>query len=283
MKIQQAYLDLIKKFKQHKFIITPGIDAQQLICHALKINKNDFILLKDEKDLTETDYNKIQKLGEHRIKGQSIACIIRKKHFYDIELFVNEDVLIPRPETEIIIEIALELLDNRQKYQALDIGTGSGAIPITLAKHLPGIQFDAIDVSEKALKVAKKNRFLNKIGENRINFINANFFNYTPLCKYDIIISNPPYIPADEVKELLADKVVADPVIALDGGIKGLDFYEYLKGFSQLYLKNKGIIILEHGYKQKQDIINIYQNQGYKITNYKDLAGLDRVIKLEKN
>jgi release factor glutamine methyltransferase len=220
---------------------------------------------------------------KRRMLGEPIQYILGKTEFMGITLEVTQDVLIPRPETEILVERAIEFLRQRTSAPAasikiLDLGTGSGNIAIVLAKYLPEAGIDAIDISEEALKIARENARLNKV---KISFIQSDlFFTYhlSPIT-YDLIISNPPYIISSRINNLQKE-VQFEPRVALDGGSDGLNFYRRIIKLTPRYLKENGVLILEAGFTQLKDIKNIFQNCGkFEIIDIvKDYNSIDRVV-----
>jgi len=197
--------------------------------------------------------------------------------FCGLPLFVNEHVLIPRMDTELLVEkvIASVAKQSQTDPQILDVGTGSGCIAIALAKKMPDAKITAVDVSEKALKVARHNAKLNKVN---IKFIKTNFIFFRELVAFDVIVSNPPYIKTAEIGK--HDKsILHEPKIALDGGKDGLDFYRYLAMEAQVYLKPGGLLALEIGHDQGESVKTLLQEWDWcDIKVYKDANGQDRVV-----
>ena len=218
----------------------------------------------------EKEYNKFI---DEIIEGKPIQYILGYQEFMEINFKVTEDVLIPQPDTEILVEKTIEIAKTFERPKILDLCTGSGAIAISLSKLVPQAQITASDISEKALEVAKLN------DENKkINFIHSDMFQNINE-KFDIIVSNPPYIKTDVIKTL-SKEVQIEPHIALDGGEDGLVFYKEIINNGYKYLNKKGYLCLEIGDDQKEAIVNLIKNsKNYtSIETYKDLAGHDRVI-----
>ena len=178
MTIQDVYKKISDILNQ-QFINNPKLEAKILISHLLNIDEKEFILIKDKKEMNNHDFEKLFKLVAERLNGKSIASIINKKCFYDLEFYVDDTVLIPRPETEQIIDIILKKFNKEEKLDIIDIGCGSGNISITLAKHLENSNVDALDISSNAIKISKKNAIINNIPFERINFLNENFLKYS--------------------------------------------------------------------------------------------------------
>ena len=210
--------------------------------------------------------------------GEPIQHITHQQEFMKLNFYVNEDVLIPRQDTEILVEEVIKIAKKINAKNILDMCTGSGAIAVSLAKYLPNTEITAIDISKKSLEIAKKNAKSNEV-ENQITFIESDLFDKIPNEKYDIIVSNPPYIKKDVIKTLTKE-VQKEPEIALDGGIDGLDFYRKIVKQAENHLKYKGYICLETGYDQRQDVIKIINDERKYINTYskKDLYDNDRIV-----
>lgn len=261
---------------------TNGIEEPNLKSRLLMqyiLNKpRQYLLVHDNETLTlrqEVNYFKgIKKL----IEGIPIQHITHMQEFMRMNFFVNEDVLIPRPDTESLVEEVISIAKRINAKKILDLCTGSGAIAISLAKYIENSAITAVDISKKALNVAKKNAINNNV-QNQITFVESDLFEKIKKEKYDIIVSNPPYIRKNIIKTL--DKEVQrEPRIALDGGYDGLDFYRKIINKSDEYLKFKGYLCLEIGYDQKIDVIELIENEEKYIDTYckKDLYENDRVI-----
>ena len=195
-----------------------------------------------------------------------------------LNFFVDKNVLIPRQDTEILVEEVIKIAKRINAKKILDLCTGSGAIAVSLAKYLPQTEITAIDISNDALKIAKKNAVSNNV-ENQITFISSDMFTNLNEEKFDIIVSNPPYIKTNVIKELDI-QVKNEPYIALDGGEDGLDFYKKIINESYQYLKCNGYLCLEIGFDQKFDVIELIENAEKFEGTYskKDLFDNDRII-----
>lgn len=255
----------------------PNLKSRLLMQYILN-QPREYILVHDDKQLTlrqNVDYFKgIKRL----IEGVPIQHITHRQEFMKLNFYVDENVLIPRPDTEILVEEAISICKKNNYTKILDLCTGSGAIAVSLAKYIKNVDITALDISKNALKIAKRNARANKV-EEKITFIESNLFDNLSNNKYDIIVSNPPYIKKDEIKNL--DKEVKkEPLLALDGGIDGLDFYRKIVKNAYKYLNNKGILCLEIGFNQKEDVTNLLEKEG-KYRNFyckKDLGQNDRII-----
>ncbi len=282
MTIQESFKKAVELLKTKEFIENPSLEARILICHVLKINEKEFILEKDRKKISDADWIKIKKLVEKRLKRTTIAHLINRKYFYDSEFYVNKDVLTPRPETELLIDIIRENWRKNDSIDILDIGTGSGNIVVSLAKFFINCRIDALDISSRALKIAGLNIARSNINKKMIRLIHKNILKFIPEKKYDIIVSNPPYIRKSTVKALLENRIICDPGIALDGGKDGLNFYRRLAIIADSCLKNSGVMYLEHGQGQRIEIMSLFDKGSYIIRTYDDLAGIDRAIAVKK-
>lgn len=211
-------------------------------------------------------------------KGIPIEHITHQKEFMKLNFFVDKNVLIPRQDTEILVEEVIKIAKRISAKKILDLCTGSGAIAVSLAKYLPQTEITAIDISNDALKIAKKNAVSNNV-ENQITFISSDMFTNLNEEKFDIIVSNPPYIKTNVIKELDI-QVKNEPYIALDGGEDGLDFYKKIINESYQYLKCNGYLCLEIGFDQKFDVIELIENAEKFEGTYskKDLFDNDRII-----
>lgn len=206
--------------------------------------------------------------------GMPMQYITRKQEFMKLDFYVDESVLIPRSDTEILVEEALSIIGDKENLTILDMCTGSGAIAISIAKYAKNNKVYAVDISEQALDVARKNAKENNVN---IEFINSNMFENLDDIKFDMIISNPPYIET-EVIQTLDKQVQNEPKIALDGGSDGLDFYRIILDNADKFLKPDGAICMEIGYNQGKPVTNLFKEKFSEVYCKKDLAGNDRVI-----
>ena len=211
-------------------------------------------------------------------KGIPIEHITHQKEFMKLNFFVDKNVLIPRQDTEILVEEVIKIAQKTNAKKILDLCTGSGAIAVSLAKYLPQSEITAIDISNGALKIAKKNAVSNNV-ENQITFISSDMFTNLNEEKFDIIVSNPPYIKTNVIDNLDI-QVKNEPHIALDGGKDGLYFYKKIINESYQYLKYKGFLWLEIVFDQKIDVIELIENTNNFDGTYskKDLYDNDRII-----
>jgi len=219
-----------------------------------------------------------------RALGEPIQYILGKTEFMGLEFKLNQDVFIPRPETEILVEYSLELISRLEKnfLRVLDLCTGSGCIAISLAKYTSdrNIIFYATDLSKKALEVAKVNADIHQV---KINFLNADLFNGMKQNSFDIIISNPPYVPSDQINKL-PKEISYEPAIALDGGRDGLEFFRRIIKSASIYLKEDGFLVMEIGFRQFDSIKNLFKNiKNLRIIDcVKDYSNIERVVVAKK-
>ena len=256
---------------------TPKLKARLLMQYVLNKTRQ-YIIVHDTENLLEVKQNEYFRCIDKLKKGYPIEHITHQKEFMKLNFFVNGDVLIPRQDTEILVEEVIKISKEMRVKKILDLCTGSGAIAVSLAKYLPESEITAIDISHKAIKMAKRNAIFHNV-ENRITFLESNLFDNLPDQKYDIIVSNPPYVKRDIIKKL--DKQVQkEPYIALDGGYDGLDFYRKIIKQAYEFLKYNGYLCLEIGFDQKEEVTELIKNEGQysKVYCKKDLCDNDRVI-----
>lgn len=258
-------------------IETPKLKARLLMQAILKKTRQ-YIIVHDQELLNKKEeeqyFEGIRKLKENI----PIEHITHQKEFMKLNFFVDQEVLIPRQDTEILVEEVLKIADQIHAKKILDLCTGSGSIGISIAKYRRQSEITLLDISHEALKIAKKNAKENEV-ENQITFVESNLFENLAQEKYDIIVSNPPYIPKEEINSL-EKQVQKEPILALDGGWDGLDFYRKIIKQSYEYLKYQGYLCLEIGYDQKEAVMDlIKQEKQYDPPHcLKDLYGNDRVI-----
>ena len=275
MNIKQALEEAKNILKSNNFEDS-NIIAKELLSYVLKKDQV-YLTINLDNDLTDIEYDEFTKCIKEIIDGKPLQYITQKQEFMGMKFFVNEDVLIPQPDTEILVETVLDICKRygKQSLRILDLCTGSGAIAIPLSKIL-NTQVFASDVSTKALEVAEKNNVLNN---SKVEFIESNLFEQINGEKFDIIVSNPPYIKNEEIKSL-SKQVQNEPYIALAGGEDGLDFYRKIIDEAYKHINKNGYLCLEIGYDQKEDLIKlIKQNENYEYENcIKDLSNNDRCI-----
>lgn len=239
-------------------IDAPKNKARMLLQATLKKSR-EYLMIYDNKEVENIDRDRYIKNVKRLILGEPLQYITGIQEFMKLNFLVTKDVLIPRPDTEILVEEVIRKAENISNPVILDLCTGSGAIAVSLAKYIKNVHICAIDISSKALEIAKKNAELNGV-KNNIEFIESNLFDKIKERKFDIIVSNPPYIETETIKTLSKD-VQSEPKIALDGGKDGLDFYRKIADSGSKYLNRQGYICLEIGYNQRIAVRQILENK----------------------
>ncbi len=275
MNIQYAITKGARILKEN-FILNPYLDSEILMTKAIKKDKR-YLLLNSNKDLEIEDFNNFYKLIKKRSCGNPVAYITNKKFFWDSEFFVTKHTLIPRPDTELIVENVLKLTKNKKKLKVLDIGVGSGCIILSILKERQDFYGTGIDISKNCLNISKINAIHLKV-DSRLKLYKSNVDKFVS-GKYDLIVSNPPYIKKNNIKYLDRDIAQFEPRLALDGGLDGLsEIRKVIKKSSELIKKN-GKFILEIGFDQKNKVIKILNKEGFYINStQKDLSNNDRCI-----
>ena len=275
MKIESAIKQASNILKKN-YIKSYLLDSELLISKV--INKNrEFIILNLDKEIKEDDYLKFKRLVVERSKGKPMAYLTGKKFFWKYEFNVEENVLIPRPDTEIVIQQVLKIYKNKHRINFLDVGVGSGAILLSILKEKKGFLGTGIDISNNCLNVCKKNAYKLEVYE-RTKLFKSNIDNFSN-GKYDLIISNPPYIKKLDLKKLDKDVKDFEPKIALNGGLDGLSEIRKVINKSSELIKKNGKLILEIGFDQKNKVIEILKKNRFYINKIaKDYAKKDRCI-----
>lgn len=254
---------------------SPRMDVEILLAHVLQKNRTWLYTWPDAL-LTKPQFQLFQQYIAKRSLGIPVAYITGTREFWSLPLKVTEETLIPRPETELLVELALSLIFNKINTHVLDLGTGSGAIALALAREHPDWQITACDYSLSALQTAQDNA--TSLTIENINFVHSDWFDaIDSLEQFDAIVSNPPYIAANDV-HLTQGDVRFEPQIALVGGIDGLSALEHIIKHSLVRLKPDGLLLMEHGFDQKCAVMSILKRYGYRhIQSWQDLNGNDRV------
>ena len=263
------------------FIKNPRLDSEILLSRSLKISREN-ILVNLNRKISKKNFNYFKKLIERRKKNEPIAYIVGYKEFWKRKFKVNNDVLIPRPDTEFMVEESLRLIPKNCSLNILDIGTGSGCIILSILKERKKCYGVALDISKKALNVAKFNAKIQQI-KNRIKFVNSDIDKFC-LGKYDIILSNPPYIKNSDIRYLEKDINFYEPKIALRGGFDGYSVINNIIDKSKVLMKKKGKLFLEVGYNQSEHVSRRLIKKGFYIDKIvKDLSKNNRCIVSIKN
>ena len=275
MNISFAIDEGIKILKE-KSIITASLDAEILMAQAINKDRK-FILLNLNKRVNKNHLNNFQKLIKNRSRRIPVAYLTNKKFFWNSEFIVSNKTLIPRPDTELIVENVLNLTKSKNKLNILDIGIGSGCILLSILKEKQNFYGTGIDVSKNCLNISKINA-INLNVSSRLKLYKTNVDKFT-IGKYDLIVSNPPYINKFKIKYLESDVTKYEPKLALDGGLDGLSEIRKVITKSSELIKKKGIFVFEIGFDQKNKVIKLLNEKGFYInTITKDIANNDRCI-----
>ena len=275
MNIQSAIVEGANILKDRS-ILSAHLDSEILMAKALGANR-EYIILNNNKVLKEKNLKYFKKLVQERASRKPIAYLLNKKFFWNSEFYVNKNSLIPRPDTEIVIEQVLKLTKNKNKLSVLDIGVGSGCILLTILKERKNFYGTGIDISKNSLNICKKNA-KNLLLEGRIKFYKSDVDKFNQ-GKYDLIVSNPPYIKRCDLKYLESDVIRFEPKLSLDGGLDGLSVIRKVISKSSVLIKKNGKFILEIGFDQKNKVIKLLNKKGFYINStLKDLAMNDRCI-----
>jgi release factor glutamine methyltransferase len=283
---RDTVLSLLRKsalFLEEKGIAEPRPSAEILLCLALLCKRIDLYLRFDQ-PVNDAELELYRSYIRRRLKGEPVQYIVGETEFYGLPLRVNPDVLIPRPETEHVVEAGLaackRLSAVHERVHALDIGTGSGAIAIALAAHVQSLECLALDVSEAALRVAAQNAVLNGV-DGRIRFLRWDILGegaLPPQLRFHLIVSNPPYIPLDEIPTLQVEVREYEPRVATTDGADGLSFYRRIAELAPEYLEPDGRLVLELGHGQLPDVRGFMDERFHAIDVLQDYAGIDRVL-----
>jgi len=274
MTVKELLNKSIDNLKDNK-IEDASLASKILLAHLLEVDKS-YLLVHDNLEISEQIEKEYLKIIDRLAKGEPLQYITKTQEFMKLDFYVDKNVLIPRADTEILVEEVLKLTKENNKI--LDLCTGSGAIGISLAVYNQSAEIYLSDVSEKALEIAYKNVHIYNI-EDRTKIIHSDMFKSIQEKEFDIIVSNPPYIEKETINKL--DKnVLNEPHLALDGGKDGLDFYRIIINNSKNYIKKGGYLALEIGYNQRESVCNLLKQEKVYEEIYckKDLGGNDRVI-----
>ncbi|ERI93472.1 protein-(glutamine-N5) methyltransferase [Clostridiales bacterium oral taxon 876 str. F0540] len=255
------------------------LDCQLILGKVLNLDRMSIIINRDM-EVNENSCKEYYRLIEKRKNKMPLKYITEKCEFMGLDFFIKQGVLIPRPDTEILVEEVMKTIKHREPIKICDVCSGSGAIGISIAKNLDFVSVDCCDISDIAQEVTKIN--IQSLGlDKRVCFIKSDLLRYAldEEIKFDIIVSNPPYIKAEGIPKLMEDVREYEPYIALCGGEDGLDFYNEITKQSRTVLKPGGLLAYEIGYDQGTEVSDILNNNGYiDVRVYKDLAGNDRVV-----
>ncbi|SFE24440.1 peptide chain release factor N(5)-glutamine methyltransferase [Peptostreptococcus sp. D1] len=278
--------------------LTPRLDVEVLISHILNFDDKTKLILSHDKEMSDNDFLEFEKMLNRRLKSVPVAYIINNKEFMGHDFYVDENVLIPRPDTEIVVEDVINTIfnkyNNTEKLNIMDMCIGSGAILLSIARSMleyssdffHQCKFVGVDISKGALEVSSINRerILGSISSyDNIQLLESNLFKSPEFDNmhdmFDIIVSNPPYIPEADIQTLSPDVKNYEPSLALSGGNDGMNFYKEIILESSKYLKNNGLLFFESGHDQADEIKSFMKNNGFvDIYFKKDLQGFNRLV-----
>ncbi|OLS01813.1 peptide chain release factor N(5)-glutamine methyltransferase [Tissierella creatinophila] len=279
MEIRQLLEIGNKKLTGVEFV-DPIKESIFILSKVLDVDKS-FVYINFDKWVNEKQTEKFLEIIDRRALGEPISYIFNTKEFMGIDFFVEKGVLIPRWETEILVEYIIDYIEKNFKDEdinLLDIGIGSGAISLSIAKNCKNVEVLGIDISNRAISVSNKN--LDRLALDNVSFRKSNLFESIKSDeRFSIIVSNPPYIKTEVIKDLQRDVKEFEPSLALDGGMDGLLFYRKISKDSKNYLLDKGMLIYEIGFDQGKSVKKIMSDEGFKdVKVIKDLQGLDRIV-----
>lgn len=268
-------INLSAGYLEEKGCSSPRLDAELLLGHVLGLDRLD-LYLNFDKPLNPQEVEQYRRFIGQRGQRIPVAYLTGEREFYALPIRVNENVLIPRPETEFVVDKVLELVEPNDPLEILELGTGSGAIALALVCQDPNFKVTAVDISPEALKVAEANAKRLEV-DSQIRFVRSDLFGNVS-GTYSVICSNPPYIKREELRTL-APEVGVEPALALDGGLDGLVFYGKILNQAASFLEQPGFVVLEIGWDQAQDVRSIGEKAGFTyLETVKDYAGQDRVV-----
>ena len=272
-----SLLNWTVNYFKSKNIESARLDAEVLLSHVLG-QERIYLYVHFDEPMEQAELGKFREYVKKRAQHVPVAYIIGEKEFMGLSFKVTPDTLIPRPDTEILVENVLANLAEDETVQIVDIGTGSGAIILSLLANLPKARGKTVDIAVKAVEVAKENAVRLQVAD-RCEFLVGDLFAPLQDSKFDVIVSNPPYIPQKDIATLEADVRAYEPVSALTDGGDGLSYYRRLLAEGKRYLKENGFIALEIGIHQAQAVKRIALDNGWRnIKIIKDYAGIDRVV-----
>ena len=252
------------------------LDAEILFCDVMQFDRSR-IYSHPEQVVPDDKSALFQSLIEQRLLGRPIAHITGKKEFWSLELAISEDTLIPRPETELLVETALQMIPDNEAFNILDLGTGSGAIAIAIASERPNCKIVATDINKNALTMAKKNAETYQL--QNIQFCRSNWYLDIPLQTFDLIVSNPPYIKQND-EHLSQGDVRFEPELALVAGADGMQAINMILENANRYLASNASLLIEHGYDQKQLVQEAFLKHDFRqLKTFQDLSGQDRITR----
>ena len=283
MEINALLREGVRRMGSREYL-NPTLDSVLLLSYLLNVDKI-YIYTHGREEVSSEIVDKFFSFVEKRREGYPMNYILKEKEFMGLKFYIEEGVLIPRPDTEILVEYILNMIEEKfgsSPLNIVDIGAGSGCISLSLAWYIKNAFVYSIDIDDKALKVTGEN--IKRLGlSSKVKLLKSDLFEGIKSLqlegKIDIIVSNPPYIPPKVIETLQPEVKDYEPRRALDGGEDGLDYYRRIIPDSKVYLKDNGIVAFEIGFDQGEDVRNIFLREGFsKVDILKDLQGLDRVI-----
>lgn len=257
----------------HRVSSSAALDSEVLLAYCLQ-KERTYLLSWPERKLTDGQYREFHELVRRRLQPQPVAYLTGHREFYSMELTITPDTLVPRPETEMLVDLVVDRLAGLRSAKILELGTGTGAISLAIKKTFPDCQIMATDISKPALQVAQTNALGHQLD---INFIESDWYQQITPQKFDIIVSNPPYI-AESDPYLDQGDLPAEPLQALSSGESGLEAIEIIIQDARRYLQQDGWVLLEHGYDQQQPVTDIFVQQGFRdVATINDFNDLPRV------
>ena len=276
-----SFLNWSKNQLAEAGVLSPRLDSEIILAHTLNLSRTD-LWTQDERVLSETEKQIAKNNVERRLNREPVSLIVGHQEFWSLDFVVDENVLTPRPETELLVETALNCISS-PTAKILDLGTGSGALAVVMAKEVSEFKVSAIDIDPNALSIAKENAARHGVAD-RIEFICADLRKSDWSGCFSMILSNPPYIKSADIQKIMPEVRNYEPGKALDGGVTGLDFYQAIIPMAIDRLEENGFLIFEIGHDQADEVIALldsfscYQN----IEVIQDYSGYDRVIKAQK-
>lgn len=269
------------EYLRSKEIDSPRLTCELLLSSVLRCGRIELYTSFD-RPLSPDELANFKNLFKRRLSREPLQYILGETEFMGLKFKVDSRVLIPRPETEVLVEQTLALARDLPRGRILDIGTGSGNIAISLANYLDGWQVDSIDVSPAALELAAENCAMHGC-QGRVQFSHANIHNFMPSGEYNVIVSNPPYISKTEFADLQPEVRDFEPALATTDGGSGLTFYEIISAFGKSHILKDGWVLVEHAYNQSEAVREIFRNNGYRsVTPVLDYSRVPRVVKAQR-
>lgn len=271
MVISQLVRETAKRLSEN-----PLFEAEQMVMSVCNLNRTELVL-KGRNEVSEEETEKVNDMVLRRLKGEPLQYIIGECEFMSLKFYTEKGVLIPRSDTETLVEKILDFTDENEEYKVLDICTGTGCIGISIANYRKKAEVKLLDISDIAINLAKRNIVLNDVSD-RVFTEKKDILKDYPKEKYDIIVSNPPYIESDVIDTLQVEVKDYEPHLALDGGKDGLIFYRRIADIAPDMLNKDGVLAFEIGYNQGSKVLELMKKNFYNIQIIKDLCGNDRVV-----